>query len=397
MRITADGKGMQTMSARWFGAGHSTATDSAKAGAEATAEALAGRTPAVLFVFAARTHDPNELLLAVRAEAGPGPVIVGGTSMGEISPAGVAADSVVVGALGGDGLTIRTRFAQIGDDGHRQAGAAVAAVMTGMDRPHSVLMLLCDGLSGNPHEIVRGAYSVVGAALPMVGGLMADQGDHRRTLQFYGEGDEVEVLSNTVVGVGIGSDGPLGIGIAHGWRRTEPAMIATRCAGGKIFEIDGKPALDVLAAQIGVEANAEALFGGGLLAIGLSRRSGEDIRVVHGGDDEDRSVRSLAEVPQGALFWVMEGDLDSLIAGAQQSCTEAVAALDGAPAVGMLAFDCGGRLVRLGEKGSRAEVEAIAAALGETPFVGLYTMGEVARSRGALGMHHLTLVTLAMA
>jgi hypothetical protein len=396
MRITADGTVMQTMSARWFGAGHSTATDSAKAGAEATAEALSGRTPAVLFVFASAAHDLQALLLAVREEAGSGPLIVGGSSIAEISSAGSAAESVVVGALGGDGLTIRGQVAQIGD-GHRRAGAAVATVMAGMDRPHTALMLLCDGLSGNPHEIVRGAYSVVGARIPLVGGLMTDYRDSQHTFQFYGEGDDAKILSNAVIGVGIGSEGPLGIGIAHGWRRVEPPMIASRTSGGRIQQIDGRPAMDVLAERLGLEASAKAMFGDGLVSIGLSRRSGEDIRVLHTGDDAERSVASLAEVPQGALFWLMEGDLDSLITGANQSCAEALAGLGDAAPVGMLAFDCGGRFTRLGEESGRTEISAITEAIGGAPFAGLYTMGEVARSRGALGLHHLTLVTLAMA
>jgi hypothetical protein len=77
--------------------------------------------------------------------------------------------------------------------------------------------------------------------------------------------------------------------------------------------------------------------------------------------------------------------------------TEATAeAMDGrTPAV--LSFDCGGRLARLGEAGARGELAAITSALGDLPFVGFCTMGEVGRARGALGMHHLTLVTLAMA
>ena len=36
-------------------------------------------------------------------------------------------------------------------------------------------------------------------------------------------------------------------------------------------------------------------------------------------------------------------------------------------------------------------------ALGDAPFAGFYTTGEIARVRGASGMHHLTLVTLALA
>jgi small ligand-binding sensory domain FIST len=36
-------------------------------------------------------------------------------------------------------------------------------------------------------------------------------------------------------------------------------------------------------------------------------------------------------------------------------------------------------------------------ALRDAPFAGFYTTGEIARVRGASGMHHLTLVTLALA
>lgn len=158
---------MLTVTHRWFGVGHSTAADSAKAGAEATAEALAERTPKAVLVFCSTGQDRNALLDAVRAEAGRQTEIVGSTTLGELSSAGGATlGAVAVVALGGDGFTVRTRAAHTGGDGHRQAGADVARVMTGVDRPHRALLLLCDGLNRDPHEIVRGAYSVLGAAVP---------------------------------------------------------------------------------------------------------------------------------------------------------------------------------------------------------------------------------------
>jgi hypothetical protein len=388
---------MQTPSGRWFGAGHSVASDSAKAGAEAACAAVDGRTPELVFVFASVAHDLPALLGAVRKEIGDGPVIVGASSTGEISPAGPTDGGVAVSALGGGGFTVRTRVAHIGEDGHRAAGADVAQALAGVDRPHRVLILLADGLSGRPHEIVRGAYSVVGAAMPLVGGFAADDRQFRQTYQFHGLGWDVNVHSGTVIGIALGSDEPLGIGIAHGWHRVEPPMIATRCAGEILLEIDGKPALDVLAERLGTEATSDAVFGDDIHAIGLSRRGGEDVRVLFRGDDVERSVLSGAEIPQGALFWLMQGDRDALIDGARASCADAVAALGGARPIGALAFDCGGRSLRLGEEGRNAEVAAMREGLGGVPFAGLYTLGEVARTRGALGMHSLTLVTLAVA
>ncbi|MEV6924748.1 EAL domain-containing protein [Dactylosporangium sp. NPDC051485] len=143
---------MSSTSERWFGAGHSTAADSAKAGAEATAAALEGRRPAAVFVFCSGGYDPAAVLAGVRAEAGPDAVVAGGTGLGELTPAGATQRGVAVAALGGEGFTVRAHA----------AGADAAQVTEGVDAPHTALLLLCDGTAIGPQEFVRGAYSVAG-------------------------------------------------------------------------------------------------------------------------------------------------------------------------------------------------------------------------------------------
>ena len=386
---------MQINPHRWFGVGQSSAPDSAKAGAEAAAAAVGGRAAKAVFVFSSVAHDLPALLAAVRAEAGEDAAIVGSTTMGELGSAGMTDGGVAVAALGGDGFTVRTRAAQIDRHDPRAAGAAAAEAIRGLHDEHQVLILFCDGLSGRPHEIVRGAYSALGAAVPLVGGFAADDRRFQRTSQFHDD----EVLSGAVVGLALGSDGPIGIGVAHGWRRIEPPMVVTKSHGPHIYQLDGEPALDVLLRRNNFDGPAEEFFDRGrqLQPLGLSRRSGEDIRVIHAGDDEERSVWGTADVPQGALVWLMEGDRQALLDGAAWSCTEAVARLDGLPPLGVLAFDCGGRRAGLVEGGLDEELRAMRTALSDAPFAGLYTLGEIARVRGALGMHHLTLVTLALA
>ena len=381
---------------RWFGAGHSTAPDSAKAGAEAAAAAIGSRTPAVVFVFCSVQHDLPALLLAVRAEAGEDATVVGATTLGELAYDGAGVGGVAVTALGGDGFTVRTGIGHISDVGHREAGAAAAAAMGGMSRAHSVLVMLGDGFAGDPHEVVRGAYSVLGAAVPLVGGFAGDDQGHRQTYQFVDE----TIFEDAVIGVALGSDAPIGIGVAHGWRRLDPPMIVTKSAGGRIDELDDEPALDVLLRRAGLDgATSAELFHRDRtpLALGLSRRSGEDIRVLHAGDDEDRSVGGAADVPQGALCWLMQGDHDALIEGTVESCTEALEALGGKTPLGVMAFDCDARRSMLGTDGIEDEAQAIRGVLGSTPYAGFYTSAEIARVRGALGTHHLTFVTLALA
>ena len=390
---------MQTNPHRWFGAGQSSAADAAKAGAEAAAEAIGGRSAKAVFVFCSVGYDLPELLAAVREEAGPDAAIVGSTTMGELGNAGMTVGGVAVAALGGDGFTVHVRAAAVDPHDPRAAGAAAAEALRGLHDPNRVLILFCDGMTGRPNEIVRGAYSTVGAAWPLVGGFGADDRHFERTFQFCGDSGGDEVLTGSVVGLALGSDGPIGIGMAHGWRRTEPSMIVTQSKGSHIYRLDDEPALDVLLRRNNFDGTADEFFerGRALQPLGLSRRDGEDLRVIHAGDDEERSVWGAADVPQGALVWLMEADRQALLDGATWSCTEALARLDGLAPLGVLAFDCGGRRAGLVEGGMQEEIDAMRTALSDAPFAGFYTTGEIARVRGASGLHHLTLVTLALA
>ena len=386
---------MQTNPHRWFGVGQSSAPDSAKAGTEAAMAAIGERTPKAVFVFCSVAHDLPALLAAVRAEAGPNATIVGSTTVGELGNAGMSTGGVSIAALGGDGFRVRTRMARIREHGQRASGALAAEALHGMHDDHRVLIMLCDGLAGSPHEIVRGAYSVVGATVPLVGGFGGDDLRYKATHQFYDD----HVLSGAVVGIALGSDAPIGVGIGHGWHRVEPPMIVSRSQGAHIFRLDDRPALDVLLRRNHFEGTAEEFFRDGrqLQPLGLSRRNGEDMRVLHAGDDDERSVWGTADVPQGALVWLMEADRQALIDGAKQSCADALARLEGLPPLGVLAFDCGGRRAGLIDGGVDQELAAIRTALQDAPFAGFYTTGEIARVRGTSGMHHLTLVTLALA
>jgi hypothetical protein len=388
---------MQSNPHRWFGVGQSRAADSAKAGAEAAAEAIGGRTAKAVFLFCSVAHDLPALVAAVRAEAGRDALIVGTTTMGELGSDGTSDGGVAVAALGGDGFTVQARVARIDPHDPRAAGVAVAEALQGMHDEHRVLVLLCDGLIKRPHEVVRGAYSAAGATVPLVGGLGADDRSFAKTYQFYGD----EVINGAVVGLALGSDGPIGIGVAHGWRRIEPPMVVTKSQGAHIYQLDDQPALDVLLRRHNFIGTADEFFNRrlSLQPLGLSRRGGEDIRVLHAGSDEERSVWGTADVPQGAVVWPMEADRQAMLDGATASCAEAVSQLDGLAPLGALMFDCGGRRAGLSENGGDLadEIAVIRTALGDAPFAGCYTLGEIARVRGALGMHALTLVTLALA
>jgi hypothetical protein len=386
---------MQTNPHRWFGVGHSSAPDSRQAGADAAKEAIGGRTPKAVFVFCSITHDLPALLKAVRSEAGPDSAIVGSTTHGELSSDMTTLGGVAIAALGGDGFTVHTRSAKIKEHGQRATGALVAEAVHGMKDDYKALIMLTDGMATSPHEIVRGAYAQIGAMVPLVGGFGGDDNQFRETFQFLGE----QVLTGSVVGVALGSDAPIGIGIAHGWHKVDPPMVVSKSQGPHIFQLDDKPALDVLLHRNNFQGTADEFFRqhGQLQPLGLARRNGEDIRVIHAGDDVERSVWGAAEVTQGSLVWIMQADRHDLIDGAAQSCADALAHLEGLAPLGAIAFDCAGRRAGLLGGGLDEELAVLRKGLRDAPFAGFYATAEIARVRGASGLHALTLVTLALA
>jgi len=386
---------MQTNPHRWFGVGHSGVPDSRTAGAQAAAEAIGGRTPKAVLVFCSISNDLPALLAGVRAEAGPDAAIVGCTSHGELSSDAATLGGVAIAALGGDGFNVRTRAAKIKEHGQRATGALVAETVRGLKDDYKVLIMMVEGLAPAPHEIVRGAYAEIGATVPLVGGFGGDDNKFEGDFQFFDD----KVLTGSVVGLALGSDAPIGVGIAHGWHRVGEPMIVSKSQGQHIFKLDDKPALDVLLHRNNFQGTAEAFFKerGQLQPLGLSRRNGEDIRVIHSGDDDERSVWGTAEMTQGALVWIMQADRHDLLNGAAQSCADALSHLDGLAPLGALAFNCAGRRAGLIEGGLDEELAILRKGLRDAPFAGFYTTGEIARVRGASGMHHLTLVTLALA
>jgi hypothetical protein len=382
---------------RWFGVGSAEGSER-EAGARAADEALIHDDAKLLVVFCSRSYDLGELLRQVRSRSGDVPLI-GCTTAGEIATSGPGEDGIVVTALGGDGFVIDTAFATDASSDLRAAGARAARCLCSPEeRPHRALLLLTDGLAGDQQEIVRGAYSVLGAAVPLVGGCAGDDLEMTRTFQLFGD----RVLTDAVVAAGIGSDAPLGIGVRHGWRRVGEPMLVTRSAGNHVYSLDDRPALDVYLQHLGVDASgpdAEALTQLALThPLGLSRPSGEEeVRFIGGGDLAERSLACIAEVPQGALVWIMEGDTDSVLEATDAACADSLGALNGRSPLGMLAFDCIARRGVLGDQGISAEIDRLAATAPGAPVAGFYTYGEIARTRGMRGFHNQTLVVLSIA
>jgi hypothetical protein len=393
-----DETGTATEPRNWVGVGRSSDPVAAKAGDEAALTAIAGRDPKLLIVFCSHSYPLQELLDAINERSHDVPLI-GCSTAGEIAASGVRDSSVVVTALGGEGFSVRTTAAINASSDLRNSGAEAAAPLTELDeRPHQVLMLLTDGLAGDQQEIVRGAYSVAGAGVPLVGGCAGDDLQMRTTYQLHGH----QVLEDAVVSAAIGSDQPIGIGVRHGWRRVGEPMLVTDSSENVVRTIDDRPALDVYLERLNapeeVRSDSAAFVNFAQThPLGLDRQGGEEhVRFIGDADFEERSLACIARVPQGGLAWLMEGSDESVLAATDAACSDALAGINGQRPAGILAFDCIARRGVLGDEGVSAEVDRVAKHSDGAPVAGFYTYGEIARTQGVTGFHNQTLVVMAL-
>ena len=401
---------------RWFGSGSAVGLPPREAGARATRLALSGRDPALLVVFCSALLDPAEVLAGVHEVAGDAPLI-GCSGEAVLTADGATQAGVAVIALGGQGFTVRTAYAQPASDRQRAAGARVATcaldlwaaveagrtadadpAADGAGPPHQVLLMFTDGMASDHEEVLAGAYGVLGASVPLIGGSASPDLVERRTFHLYGQ----EVLEDAVVGAAIASDGPFGVGLRHGWRRVGEPMSVTHSAGGGVFTLDDKPALATYLERL--DAPPEAYTDPEVFTrfadtrpLGVDRRGGADVRNVSSNEHHHEGwLRSGGEIPEGGLVWLMKGNEASVLAAAGDAFRDAVADLDGTPPLGFVAFDCASRRRLLGESGVAEEIGLMTGQAGDRPLAGFYTWGEIARTRGIHGYHNQTLVVLAI-
>jgi len=387
---------------RWMGVGRSDLADSRAAALAAGREALAGGAgdaPKLLIAFSAIGHDAAAVLDGLTGLADGAPVL-GCSTHGEIGPGGPRDGGVTVAALGGPGFAVTTATAKDVTGRQREAGAEVAQCARELDGwPHRVLLLLTDGLVRDQESVLRGAYGVLGASVPLFGGAAAD-GWRMTGAYLLGDG---RVLSGAVVAATIASEAPLAVSVRHGYHRLGQPMIVTGAANGRVYTLDDRPALDVYLDRLGAPPEAytdPAAFTAFALPrpLGIQRRSGVEARNLSTEVDlEGRSIGGGGAIDHGGLTWAMTGDEESILAATDAACADALAALAGRRPVGMLTLSCAALRAVLGDEGIRREGERLARWAGDVPFAGFYTYGEIARVRGIDGFHNQTFVVLALA
>jgi hypothetical protein len=356
-------------------------------------EGLEGREAALVLYFAAASIDP-QAAVEQAVEAAPGTPLAGMTSAGEITSGGASADGCCALAFA-PSLEVGIGVGQRASLDPRAAGrAAASAAFAQLDRRvgYPLLLLLLDAASGDQSHSIRGAYEVTGGRVPLAGG-GANGGE---AAQFADD----RAYHDAVVAVGVVSPAPIGIGVAHGCVPCAVPSIVTQSVGRTVVEIDGRPAEDVYLEKLGQTGSRltdEAFEKFAVLhpLVQLEVTGSVRLRHVHG-RAAGGGLACATHIPPTAAVGFAEQTRATIVESAGRAAGHAVASLPHPPRAALV-FDCAARKRAMGEV-LDSEVDALLSSLGtSTPVAGLYTRGEVGRTRGAKGDLNHAVVVVAFA
>lgn len=395
----ATAPGVDAAGERWVRVGTSACADPERAVQEALAPILELGQPKLAVLFCSPAHDLAVISRLVRQAVG-GSELIGCSSAGELVRGHALSGGLLIWALGGEGFSVTTGFGQGSiEQGLRQAAAEAAHCLDQLERRrHTLLFLLADGLCGDQMEVVRGSYEVCGARVPLLGACAGDDMALQSTRQIH----EDRVLTHAVVAAAISSDAPMAIGIAHGWKPLSEPMLVTESHGTTLVSLDDRPALDVYFEQFQapeeVRNDPERFFAfAHTRPVGIARRNRSEIRYVYGADYQVRTITVFAEVPQGAMAYLMQGSCTSVLEATAEVCALAEQDLQGLPARGFMLLECVARKSLLDQAGLLDASLLLPTVRDEVSVGGFYTYGEIARTEGAGGLHNQTVVALALA
>jgi hypothetical protein len=365
----------------------------------------------LVLVFGAPAVEHDAAMIDQVRAAFPGAVLAGCSSSGHLDDTEIFDDGLVGVTLEFEDTRIVLGATHVADrDDSNAAGQRLGEQLKAQapaGYPLAAVLLLSDGVVVNGSELVRGLGRSLPPGLPVFGGLAGDHASFTSTWVLAGP----DLGPGVIAAVGFyGERLWLSHGSHGGWETFGPTRRVTRSDGNTLYELDGRPALELYKAYLGAYA---ADLPGSALLFPLDVQPPDSarpvVRTVLAVDDVAQSMTFAGDVPVGSEARLMRATREMLIDGAQgaaERCPVRPVAVAGLAADSSsvatsgeamrsdalaIAISCVGRRLVLGER-AEEELEAVRDVLGrEVGIIGFYSNGEVAPVDGFSDLHNQTM------
>lgn len=330
-------------------------------------------------------------IIADIAQQYPKSHILGCSTSGEIFADKVFDSSLSIAVMQFEKTKLKSTFTAI-DSVENSFNAGVEVTKELFDPSLNHVFVLSGGLDINGSELVNGINSQLPDNVMTTGGLASD-GTRLSRPWIIREG---QIVEGWVSAVGFYGDHiQIGHGSRGGWDFFGLERIITRSDGNILYEINGKPALQLYKDYLGDYADDLPATG---LLFPLSLRSDLDsderiVRTILSVNEDEQSIIFAGDVPQGYHVQFMMANFDRIIEGAYDAGCLAELKTGDNPILS-LAISCVGRRLVLRDR-TDEELEALISAFSsDVKQIGFYSLGEISPFvplEGACALHNQTM------
>ena len=253
------------------------------------------------------------------------------------------------------------------------------------------VFVLSPGKDINGSLLVEGLKSALPDGVTVFGGLAGGGASFGTTYTLL---DGI-VLPNQIVAIGFHGDKiRFGTGSQGGWKTFGPLRKVTKSVDNVLYELDGKPALDLYKHYLGEKA--AGLPGSGLLypfaILNKETKQPELIRTILDINEADKSMVFAGNIEEGSDVSLMHAGNDALIDGASAAAENIAGKVPLSDKSATICISCIGRKLLMGND-AEDELDAVKDVLNPSSFLGFYSNGEISslNSGGAPELHNQTM------
>jgi hypothetical protein len=327
------------------------------------------------------TIEENPNFVSKLEALAPNATIVTSSTAGNIMDEALIDDTIIATCLEFEKTTIKTRSYSLVDRDAHDLGENIAHDAEG-DELEYLLLLSTVGI--NAGQLLSGVNEVLKGNVPVSGGVAGDDSRFERTLVGLGN----QIHSNQIVAVSFyGKDLQVSHGSKGGWDTFGPERIATKCDGNILYEIDGRPVLDLYKEYLGDKASelpASALHFP--FAIIDSQTNEHVVRGVQDVDESSNSIILFSDVHEGDKIQLMKANFDRVITASGDSARETFLNTSTPPQLALL-ISCVARRLVLDQLTEEELSEAKSALGSDTTICGFYSYSELSPIVGDNACH----------
>jgi hypothetical protein len=252
------------------------------------------------------------------------------------------------------------------------------------------VFVVSDGSFINGSQLAIGMNSATENNLLITGALCGDAARFEKTLSSYNE----QPKEGEIVAIGLYGD-TLEVSFATngGWTPFGPERLVTKSKSNVLYELDGKPALDLYKTYLGEKSNE---LPGAALLYPLKVKSQDEtksiVRTILNIDEEQNSMILAGDILEGSHVQLMMTNVDNIVNAAEVGAISALDLRKNKPELAIL-VSCIGRKLVLDQR-VEEEIEEVVEIVGnDIKVCGFYSYGEIAPFDGEMNcqLHNQTM------